>query len=351
MGAQAVGPLPKPRRLREKKMTEKTEEKPSGSYMVVGRAGSGTQRTAASYEVLTVEEAATKWADQWMTENQAIVEVFREEALVRKFHLKRRPDGWLLDDVAEQAAAERVDEKISGMQMLKMIEAMASIALIVDATKLDDDIVGKVRELKDIATAKCGDSAVSFDQALGVAVELKMAIGEISREVGVDASQVEDVVTAVRELAESWNAHQEEMRNVYKELGAESASQALVMIQVLKDECGKRKAERDLAYTLRQVALVKAADVATEKPVERIVFAQRERNTTTSARATVQVTLEIEASGKWGRDTSLAQIDTQAIDSVEQRLARVISLARGSGFGIKVVGDPSIVSIAFDSKP
>lgn len=341
----------------EKKMTETTEEKPRVSYMVVGRAGSGTQKTAASYEVFTAEEAATMWANEWMTENQAIVEVLLGEELVRKFHVKCRPGGWLLDDVVEQEA-KRADEKISGMQVLKAIEALANIALIVGATKIDDDIVDKVRELKAISTVKCGDSAVSLDKALEVAVELKMAMGEISREVGVDASQVEDVVTAVRELAESWNARQEELRSIYKVLGEENTERALVTIQALIDECVKRRAERDLAYAdFDKLLLAKTVDVTAlklkseEKPVERVVFAPRERNTTTSARATVQVTMEVEASGKWGRDTSIAQIDTQAIDSIEQRLAKVISLARESGIGLKLVGSPSIVSIAFDSKP
>lgn len=278
---------------------------------------------------------------------------------------EKTTEGKPLDDVAEQAT-KRVNEKISGMQTLKMIEAMASIALIVDATQLDDDIVGKVRELKTIATAKRGDSAVSFDQALDVAVELKMAIGEISQEVGVDASQPEEVVTAVRELAESWNARQEELRRIYKALGAENAEQALGMTQALKDECVKRRAERDLAYkdfdtlllakTVDVTALKLKSEVKTEtkteeKPVERIVFAQRERSTTTSAKATVQVVLEIAASGTWGRDSTLAQVDTQAIDSVQQRLARIVNIAAKDGIDIKVLGAPSIVSIGFDSKP
>lgn len=293
-------------------MTETTEEKPRVSYMVVGRAGSGTQKTAASYEVFTVEEAATMWASEWMTENQAIVDVLREEELVRRFHIKCRPGGWLLDDVAEQEA-KRADEKISGMQVLKAIEALANIALIVGATKIDDDIVGKVRE-----------------------------------------------------LAESWNARQEELRSIYKALGEENTERALATIQALVDECVKRRAERDLAYAdFDKLLLAKTVDVASlkpksevkteakteEKPVERIVFAQRERSTTTSAKATVQVVLEIAASGTWGRDSTLAQVDTQAIDSVEQRLARIVNIAARDGIDIKVLGAPSIVSIGFDSKP
>ena len=81
------------------------------------------------------------------------------------------------------------------------------------------------------------------------------------------------------------------------------------------------------------------------------VFATRERNTVVTASAKVQVILEIDAGSRWGNDTLLAQIDTQAIDDVNHTLQRLETFAKSLGVGVRVVGQPTLVSVQVQSRP
>ena len=163
------------------------------------------------------------------------------------------------------------------------------------------------------------------------------------------------------------------------ELGVDDVNEAIEAVQILQEHSACMDAIARLAFgpasncrsahdrerlvnMVRQAFEIARKPSATSLPTSessprhspdtgaRIVFSNRERKTTTSARATVQVTLEIDAKGTWSKDTSIAQVDTQAIDSAESTLARLLSIAKEQGYGVRVVGKPSLVSVVLDSK-
>lgn len=75
------------------------------------------------------------------------------------------------------------------------------------------------------------------------------------------------------------------------------------------------------------------------------VFASRERPTETIATARIQLTIEVDAKSRWSAATSIAQVDTQAIDETREELARLLDLARAHGISMRVVGDPLLVTM------
>lgn len=170
-----------------------------------------------------------------------------------------------------------------------------------------------------------------------------------------------------------------DLQRLREQLGVHNSQQATEAVGVLKEHSACLDTIARLAFgpafscrsahdRERLVGLVRQAFEIARKPSSgtllpsestpppspeteaRVAFSNRERNTNTSARATVQVTLEIDAKGTWSKDTSIAQVDTQAIDSAESTLARLLSIAKEQRYGVRVVGKPSLVSVVLDTK-
>jgi hypothetical protein len=80
-----------------------------------------------------------------------------------------------------------------------------------------------------------------------------------------------------------------------------------------------------------------------------IVLRSRERNTVTTASARVQLTVEIEAKSSWSNDTTVAQIDQQALDEVKGLLGRIFKLAKDDNINMRIVGEAAIVNIELKS--
>jgi len=79
------------------------------------------------------------------------------------------------------------------------------------------------------------------------------------------------------------------------------------------------------------------------------IFAKRERRGTATATVTVRVDLEIAASGAWSRDTTLAQVDTQAIDSANAKFGEIERACRKAGIALRVVSRPVLVAMTVAS--
>ena len=80
-----------------------------------------------------------------------------------------------------------------------------------------------------------------------------------------------------------------------------------------------------------------------------IAVRSRERNTVTTASARVQLTVEIEAKSSWSNDTTVAQIDQQALDEVKGLLGRIFKLAKDDNINMRIVGEAAIVNIELKS--
>ena len=86
-----------------------------------------------------------------------------------------------------------------------------------------------------------------------------------------------------------------------------------------------------------------------ENHAVRLSIGSRERNTVTTASARVQIVVEIDAKSTWSNDTTVAQIDQQALDDIASSIGHVFKLAREANIKMRLVGEPAVVNIELKS--